>query len=242
MTVGIPHQRATVHAREFRRFGVSTIEVRAKDDTTEIDIEGYASVTGEPYAVTDAMGEYQETVEPGAFTKTLADKDDVRLLFNHEGLPLARTKSSTLALTEDKTGLKVEATLDTRSVTSNDLLVAVERGDVDEMSFAFKVVRQEWNDDYSERWIKEVKLFDVSAVTYPANPDTSIKLRAAEFLLNNLSADDAQDLIRRHQNLPQVAGTGRRDQPAAAPAAPAAAAAAKLALRRTQLQLVGLCQ
>lgn len=189
--------RAAVR-RESRRFGVATLAVRRSTDTTEVDISGYASVTGQPYPVRDILGEYQETIEGGAFKKTLADADDVRMLFNHGGMPLARSKAGTLTLAEDKTGLKVDATLDTRSAVSNSLVVALERGDVDEMSFAFKVTRQEWNDDYSERWIHECRLFDVSAVTYPANPATTIKLRAADFLMNNLSADEADEFVRRY--------------------------------------------
>ena len=127
----------------------------------------------------------------------MAERDDVRLLFNHDGIPLARTKSETLTLAEDKKGLKVDATLDTRSGMANDLIVAMERGDLDEMSFAFKVTRQEWNEDYTERWINEVKLYDVSVVTYPANPATSVKLRALDFL-DGLDDDTVQEIIARY--------------------------------------------
>jgi hypothetical protein len=54
----------------------------------------------------------------------------------------------------------------------------MERGDMDQMSFAFRVLRDEWNSDYSERKIYELKLFDVSMVTYPANPATVAKVRS----------------------------------------------------------------
>jgi uncharacterized protein len=184
--------------REFRRFCVDAVGVRAKGSgSTEIDIEGYASITDAPYTVTDWLGEYTETISSGAFKKTLEENDDVRLLFNHDGIPLARTKSETLTLTEDKKGLRTEATLDTRSGTANDLVIAMQRGDLDEMSFAFKVERQEWNEDYTERWINEVKLFDVSVVTYPANPATSVGLRALD-VLKHLDDRTARAILQRY--------------------------------------------
>lgn len=216
--------RAAVANREFRRFNVKPIEVRAKADSTEIDIEGYASITDEPYEIKDFFGSFMETISSGAFKKTLEEKDDVKLLLNHEGLPLARTKSKTLTLAEDKTGLKTNATLDTRSQTANDVVIALERGDLDEMSFAFKVMRQEWNEDYTERFINEVRLYDVSVVTYPANPATSVGLRAQE-LFSGLDDDAIREIIARYQATvvpAPVATTG------------------KLALRRRQLAVMAL--
>lgn len=184
-------------ARFSRQFTVRT-ELRAgaagTDSTT---LDGYASMTGSPYTVRDWLGEYDETIEPGAFKKTLAERDDVRLLLNHDGLPLARTASRTMTLDEDDQGLHVLAELDRRSTTTNDVAVAMERGDLDQMSFAFSVTRQEWNEDYTQRWIKELKLFDVSVVTYPANPATSAKLRAAD--LEQLSEDELRELVARAQ-------------------------------------------
>jgi HK97 family phage prohead protease len=184
-------------ARFTRQFNVRT-ELRASatgGDTATLD--GYASVTGEPYTVRDWLGEYDETIEPGAFKKTLREKDDVRLLLNHDGLPLARTSSNTMSLAEDDEGLHVVAELDRRSSLTNDIAIAMERGDLTEMSFAFSVTRQEWNDDYTQRWIRELKLFDVSVVTYPANPATTAKLRAAD--LEQLGDDELRELVARAQ-------------------------------------------
>jgi phage head maturation protease len=73
----------------------------------------------------------------------------------------------------------------------------MERGDLDEMSFAFQVIRQEWSPDYTQRDITEVKLFDVSVVTYPANPATSVGLRAAD--VDSLDDDEARELMGRLQ-------------------------------------------
>lgn len=183
-------------ARFIRQFTVSALEMRdGQGDATTL--EGYASITGAPYDVRDFLGEYAETIERGAFKRTLAAKDDVRLLLNHDGMPLARTSAGTMDLEEDDTGLRVAARLDRRSSLVNDVAIAMERGDLSEMSFAFSVTRQEWDGDYTERSIKEVKLFDVSVVTYPANPATSAKLRADD--LDVMSDDELRELVARAQ-------------------------------------------
>lgn len=181
--------------RESRLFA-ATVQTRAGSDGDTLGLTGYACVTGTPYEVNDWLGAYEETVEAGSFTKTLAERDDVRLLLNHDGLPLARTKSGTLRLSEDGTGLATDADLDKRSTLTNDVSVAMERGDLDQMSFAFQVTRQEWNDDYTQRFIREVKLFDVSVVTYPANPSTSVKLRGLD-LVDALDDDELREMLAR---------------------------------------------
>lgn len=143
-----------------------------------VGLRGYASTTEDPYMVSDWLGEYQETICRGAFTKALQERQDVRLLINHEGIPVARTKSGTMTLTEDDRGLLVDVpSLDLESPLVQTLRSAMQRGDVDQMSFSFRATRQEWNEDYTERFVREVKLFDVSTVTYPANDGTDVKLR-----------------------------------------------------------------
>lgn len=156
------------------------IESRVNDDGT-VHLSGYATTWDTSYEVAGGPPwGWVESVAKGAATKSLAERDDVRFLNNHEGLPLARTKSKTMTLTADDLGLFVDVpSLDLRNPASQELNSALDRGDVDQMSFAFMVLRQEWNDDYTERRILEVRLFDVSAVTYPANEATIIALRAA---------------------------------------------------------------
>lgn len=181
--------------RETRR---RPVEVRAADDGS-LSLTGYASVTDEPYSVSDFFGEYTESITRGAFAKALAERDDVRLLFNHDGVPLARTKSGTMTLDEDDHGLRVDVpSLDGRSPLVQTVASALGRGDADEMSFAFSATRQEWNEDYTVRTIREVKLYDVSVVTYPANPATSVKMRSRwddiESTLREGRALDAEDV------------------------------------------------
>ena len=158
---------------ERRTFTVRDVEARQADDGT-MTLRGYAAVFNEASVPLPFI----ETIAPGAFRKTLSETPDVRLLINHEGLPLARTKNGTLTLTEDDRGLFMDATIaDTNE--GRDLYKLVERGDVDQMSFAFRVIRQKYNDDRSQRTLTEVSLADgdVSIVTYPAYPQTSVEAR-----------------------------------------------------------------
>ena len=166
--------RSKMKKTERRTFTVRDIETRAEDGT--LRMAGYAAVFNEPSLPLPFI----EKIAPGAFRKTLTETPDVRLLINHEGLPLARTKNGTMRLYEDNKGLYFEAELaDTQE--ARDLHTLVARGDVDQMSFAFRVIRQKWNDDRTERMLTEVSLADgdVSIVTYPAYPATSVEAREA---------------------------------------------------------------
>jgi HK97 family phage prohead protease len=121
------------------------------------------------------LGGFVEMIEPGAFSQTLKS-GDVRLLINHDGngLPLARTKSGTLRLHEDRRGLKFDAVLpDTEAGRS--AWEAVRRGDVDGMSFGFNVIRDSWQQAGGEvlRTLREVSLAEVSLVGWPAYPGTT---------------------------------------------------------------------
>ena len=159
---------------ERRTFTIKDVEARQAEDGT-MRLSGYAAVFNDDSVPLPFI----ERIAPGAFRKTLSETPDVRLLINHEGLPLARTKNGTLRLTEDQTGLYMDADLpDTQA--ARDLYTLVERGDVDQMSFAFRVIRQKWNEGRTERTLTELSLADgdVSVVTYPAYPTTSVEARA----------------------------------------------------------------
>lgn len=167
-------------APEFRSYATK-FEIRdAAVDSETLTVEGYASMTEKPYIMYDMFGEYEETISRGAFTKTLSERADVAFLANHEGLTMARTSNGTLTLREDEVGLHSIANLDARRSDVNDLMRAIERGDIDQMSFGFRILNQEWNDDFDQRNIREVSLDrgDVSAVNYGANPNTVIGARA----------------------------------------------------------------
>lgn len=152
------------------------VELREEPDGSLV-LEGYATVYDYRYEVggQPPMG-FGETIARGAAAKS-AQEADVRLLVNHDGVPLARTKSRTLTLTSDDVGLHVRAELDPTSPAVIELRSAMGRGDIDAMSMAFRVLREEWTDNNNERTIRELKLYDVSIVTYPANPATVALIR-----------------------------------------------------------------
>lgn len=159
---------------ERRTYTVRDLETRQTEDGT-MRLSGYAAV----FHDSSVPLPFKESIAPGAFRKTLSETPDVRLLVNHEGLPLARTKNGTLTLREDDKGLFMDAVIaDTQK--GRDLYTLVQRGDLDQMSFAFRVVRQKWSEDRSTRLLTELSLADgdVSVVTYPAYPTTSVEARA----------------------------------------------------------------
>lgn len=174
-SINAENARSKMKKTERRTFTVRNIEVRQSADGT-LRMAGYAAVFNEPSLPLPFI----ETIAPGAFTKTLQETPDVRLLINHEGLPMARTKNGTMTLSEDAMGLYFEAEL-ANTQEARDLHTLVARGDVDQMSFAFRVIRQTWSKDRSERTLIEVSLADgdVSIVTYPAYPSTSVEAREA---------------------------------------------------------------
>jgi HK97 family phage prohead protease len=164
--------RSKMKKIERRTYTVRNVETREADG--KMKLSGYAAVFNDASVPLP----FTERIAPGAFRKTLNETPDVRLLINHEGLPLARTKNGTLLLTEDEVGLRFDAELPD-TTEAKDLYTLIERGDVDQMSFAFRVIRQKWNSDRTERTLTEVSLADgdVSVVTYPAYPTTSVEAR-----------------------------------------------------------------
>jgi hypothetical protein len=161
----------TVPKDERRSVAYSNLEVRAMEDSTKLI--GYAAVFDSPSEPLP----WTEYVRRGAFTKTLNDGADVRLLIDHEGIPLARSKSGTLKMMEDERGLRVEADLDPTNPDAQRVLSAMRRGDMTQMSFAFRTIKDSWNKDRSVRELKEVQLYDVSIVTFPAYEETVAELR-----------------------------------------------------------------
>jgi uncharacterized protein len=161
--------------REVRATGIAA-EIRA--DETGIRVSGYAAVFNQ---VADIGGWFREVIAPGAFAQAI-NRDDVVFLINHDGLPLARTRSGTLTLSEDEHGLKIETMLDPQDPDVMSIVGKMKRGDLDKMSFAFLPTRQEWDETQNPplRTIREASLFDVSIVTTPAYDGTEIGLRSLD--------------------------------------------------------------
>ena len=175
-----------------------SVEIR-EDDQGEIRVSGYAAVFGEE---TNIGGMFTEQIERGAFADAIG-RDDVVFLINHEGLPLARTRSGTLTLREDDHGLYMEASLDPSDPDVRSIVPKMKRGDLDKMSFAFIPTRQSWDDkeDMPKRMIEEAQLFDVSIVTTPAYSGTEIGLRSLEQFREANSKSQAQRRIRMKSRL-----------------------------------------
>jgi len=143
------------------------------------------------YEMWDMWGPYTEIVSKGAFDKTLASGPDVAFLVNHRGLTMARTVAKEgleprLELDADDNGLHVVAYLNPKRQDVKDLKLAIDDGDISEMSFAFMIPTGggRWSSDYTEFRIDETDIDrgDVSAVNYGANPYTSIAARSREIL------------------------------------------------------------
>lgn len=149
-----------------------TAEMRAAE-SDELVVEGYAAVFD---SVTD-IGPFQERIAPGAFSDVL--QDDVRLLINHDGVPLARTSNDTLELTQDETGLYYRAKL-SNTQAGKDLYEMIKRGDINQSSFAFMIGEESRDADDVRVIDKVARLIDVSPVTYPAYQAATVFARAEE--------------------------------------------------------------
>jgi HK97 family phage prohead protease len=190
--------RAAARGKERRDWPVRLqVRAAAADGAGTSTVEGYATVTEEPFEMWDWYGTYTEVIRAGAFTKTLAENPQVQLLLNHAGLAMAYTKAGTLRLAEDSTGLHMSADVNASRHDVADMLAAIGDAAVDEMSFAFQVTRQKWSPDYEQRDILEVDLHrgDVSVVNFGANDHTAghLALRSAD--LDAMHDDGARALF-----------------------------------------------
>jgi uncharacterized protein len=122
------------------------------------------------------LGGFIEKIEPRAFEKTIQEAD-IRCLFNHDpNYVLGRNKAKTLDVWEDETGLAFKALIP-ETTFGKDLRISILRGDISQCSFGFEKVRDQWDVLAGERTLKELKLFDVSPVTFPAYLDTNVQAR-----------------------------------------------------------------
>jgi HK97 family phage prohead protease len=183
-----------------RRAYPAQFEVRGKAGAS-VEIRGYATVYDQPYEMYDAFGPYSEVVRGGSGKKTLSEDPQVQWLLNHAGLSMAYTKSGTLKLAEDSTGLEALARVNTTRSDVRDMVAALDDGDTDEMSFAFRVPagKSIWSPDYDQRDITEYNLHrgDVSVVNFGANPATEVGLRAQDF--DHMDEAGARSLYERLQ-------------------------------------------
>lgn len=181
--------------REYRSFN---IERREKEENEEPNykVSGYAS-TFDEYELFNFDGvSYRERIEHSAFDNT--DMTDVIFLYNHDGMVYARKKNGTLKVEVDDHGLYTETDLSS-TTESRKLFEAIDKGLVDQMSFAFTVDDDvyENGEDYCTRIIKRIgKLYDVSAVSIPANPNTDIGISARSLFDGEIEKRKAERLER----------------------------------------------
>lgn len=151
-----------------------------RDDGGELYIEGYFAVFNSTYKMWE---DAYEQVAPGAFSNTLGE--DIRALINHETrLVLGRNKAGTLELKEDSHGLWGKIRINPNDLDAMNLYERVKRGDVDQCSFGFEILKEETElkEDGSFLWtIKEVRLYEVSVCTFPAYEETAVSARKKDY-------------------------------------------------------------
>lgn len=185
-----------------RRFAVmSGIELRAvENDTDPIGFKGHAALFNTRTWIGPKKWGFWEEVAEGAFSKTIAE-GDVRLLLNHDpNFALARSTVTTgpgsLRLAEDSIGLATDADM-APTTYARDLAISLGAGVITQMSFSFLPVKEEWSSDdegNDVRKLREVQLFDVSPVTFPAYTETDAALRSVglDLLMEAVELNDEQ--------------------------------------------------
>jgi len=156
---------------ETREFEID-LELR-EDDNGGMHLEGYAALFN---SRSENLGGFTETIAPGAFSRSLKSRNDVKLLWNHDtSAVLGSTRAGTLTLVEDAKGLRVSAELP-NTTYGRDARELIKRGDVSGFSFGFSIPGRggdDWSADGTERTLKSVRLHEVSLVAFPAYPETN---------------------------------------------------------------------
>ena len=187
------------------RVNSTQFEIREAENGDGMTFTGYAAVWDSPSLPLP----FTETIQRGAFSKSLQSRNDVKLLWNHDsGMVLGSTRAGTLRLREDDIGLRVEADLPPTTDGKNAAIL-LKRGDIDSMSFGFSVPPggDEWISP-DERVLKSVRLFEASIVSMPAYPGTAghTSVRAIDKICERASVDpdalaDAMLKIEQGQDL-----------------------------------------
>lgn len=164
--------------REYRMIQMPEMQFRAlEDEEQRYIVEGYATTFDDPYVLFEYDGnKYMEQITRDALLN--ADMGDVIFLYNHEGMVYARQSNGTLQLSLNEHGLYVRADLSSTEA-SREMYESIKAGLVTQMSWAFTVEEESYNEKTRTRTILKVrKVYDVSAVSIPANPNTDISARS----------------------------------------------------------------
>lgn len=183
---------------ETREIVTQKIEIR-EDDNGNRTLIGYAVKWEKKSLVMGYYRKFREQFKNGAFTETLRN-DDQRFLWSHDtSKVLGRTKNNTLRLSEDAVGLRFELDLPNTTL-GNDTYVSIKRGDVDGVSFGFSMISeeiQEPDDDLMLRTVTKAKLLEISAVAFPAYPDSEVSARGYDPYRNYVQEKEKTELRKR---------------------------------------------
>lgn len=191
-----------ISRKEYRARNYQTkFKATREEGSNDCYIEGYFSVFNSIY---DLWPGATESIAPGAFSETLGN--DIKALTNHDStLVLGRNKSNTLELKEDSHGLWARIKLNADDQDAMNLYARVHRGDVDQCSFGFNVLKEDvdYKDDSVHWTIEKVDLHEVSVVTFPAYEDTSVTAREKDFevIRQRQREVDKQNLIKKLEGI-----------------------------------------
>lgn len=186
--------------REYRMIQMPEIQFRAMEEEGEeapsYRVEGYATTYDEPYTLFSFEGvDYKEQISRDALAG--ADMSDVIFLYNHEGMVFARESNGTLTLESNEHGLHVVADLSSTEA-SRQMFDSIKAGLVTQMSWAFTIGEDAYDEKTHTRSILRVaKVYDVSAVSIPANPNTDISARS--YFDGVIEAERAERLAREEK-------------------------------------------
>lgn len=183
--------------RDEREYRSIPLELRAKTEEGEepsFFVEGYAS-TFEPYVLFEYEGiQYKEQIDPKAFDE--CDMSDVIFVRDHYGTVFARTKNNTLELSTDEHGLFTKTDL-SKTASAREMFEEIQAGMYTQMSFAFSVREDSYDRETHTRTILKIgKLYDVSAVSFPANPGTDISVATRSYFDGVIEAERAERLAK----------------------------------------------
>lgn len=182
--------------REYRAIvlPLQTQETNKRIDT-DYYVEGYATTFDEPYLLYEIDGiKYYEKIDRNALEG--ADISDVIMQYDHQGKVLARLSNGTLGIEPTEKGLFIYADL-SKSQEARELYEEIKNGLVTKMSWAFTVADEEYDKETRTRIIKRIKkVYDVSAVSIPANDGTIISARS---FINGVIEKEQQELLERRK-------------------------------------------
>lgn len=186
-----------VNNREYRNLSILQPIQNDKRIDTDYYVEGYATTFNKPYELYEYDGvKYYEVIDRHALDN--ADMSDVIMQYDHEGRVLARQSNKTLIVEPNDNGLFICADL-SKSSASKEMYEEINNGLVTRMSWAFTVEEDSYNSEIRTRTILKVKkVYDVSAVSIPANQDTEISARS---YLNGVIEAEKQELLERRKKI-----------------------------------------